>query len=191
MKEVSRMENKKPDRRTARTKKMIYNALSELLTEKELHKITVQEVVDKANLSRGTFYKHFFDVFDVYDSMAEIILVEVGIALVEVASKDTKTFFTGITDYLSHNPSISRMIIAGKLKEQLTKLFEGLFRQIQSEKLGISINDTALSYVNSYRANGFVAILTKWIQSNFKEPADEIVKHLTKLDTYIENYMTK
>ena len=40
-------EAKSPDRRTLKTKKAIFQAFSELLKEKELRKITVQEVVDK------------------------------------------------------------------------------------------------------------------------------------------------
>ena len=54
-------ENKPSDRRTLKTKKAIFQAFSELLKEKELRKITVQEIVDKADISRVTFYKYYLD----------------------------------------------------------------------------------------------------------------------------------
>ena len=57
-------ENKPSDRRTLKTKKAILQAFSELLKEKELRKITVQEIVDKADISRVTFYKYYLDVYD-------------------------------------------------------------------------------------------------------------------------------
>ena len=55
------MEEKKVDKRTLKTRKAIINALAELLSEKELRKITVQEIADGADVNRVTFYKHYLD----------------------------------------------------------------------------------------------------------------------------------
>ena len=54
------MDEKKTDRRSLKTQKLIKEALAELLTEKELRQITVQEVSDKADIHRVTFYKHYY-----------------------------------------------------------------------------------------------------------------------------------
>ena len=43
------MNEKTEDRRTRKTKKAICDAFAELLTEKELHRITVKEIIDKAH----------------------------------------------------------------------------------------------------------------------------------------------
>ena len=43
------------DRRVQRTQKNIRNALSSLLSEKELSQITVKELSDKADINRKTF----------------------------------------------------------------------------------------------------------------------------------------
>ena len=45
------MSESKHNRRTQRTKRAIYTAFAELLSEKELHKITVQELVDRYTIS--------------------------------------------------------------------------------------------------------------------------------------------
>ena len=57
---VDMMSESKHNRRTQRTKRAIYTAFAELLSEKELHKITVQELVDRADIGRATFYTHYF-----------------------------------------------------------------------------------------------------------------------------------
>ncbi len=49
------MDAKKPDRRTIKTRKALCAGLAELLTKKELHRITVQEIADKADVNRVTF----------------------------------------------------------------------------------------------------------------------------------------
>lgn len=52
-------------RSAIRSRKLIVSALADLLQEKPLDKITVTDVVTRAQINRGTFYAHFADVPDV------------------------------------------------------------------------------------------------------------------------------
>lgn len=45
-----------------RSRRMIQRALVELLQEKELDKITVTDIVTRADINRGTFYAHYADL---------------------------------------------------------------------------------------------------------------------------------
>ena len=58
------MQTKKPDRRIQRTQEALRNALVELILEKGYPKITVQNIIDRANVGRSTFYAHFLDKDD-------------------------------------------------------------------------------------------------------------------------------
>jgi AcrR family transcriptional regulator len=59
---------KKTDRRVERTRRLIQQALVSLILEKRYDKITVQEIIDRANVGRSTFYAHFQDKEDVLAS---------------------------------------------------------------------------------------------------------------------------
>ena len=47
------------DRRITKTRKAIYTAFLQLLNQKDYESITVQEIIDLANVGRSTFYSHY------------------------------------------------------------------------------------------------------------------------------------
>jgi len=55
------MMTKPPDRRIQRTRQLVQDALIELILEKGYTAVTVQDIIDRANIGRSTFYAHFQD----------------------------------------------------------------------------------------------------------------------------------
>lgn len=60
------MRIKDTDRRIQRTRKALHEALVQLILEKGYDKVTVQDVLDRANVGRSTFYSHFKDLEDLF-----------------------------------------------------------------------------------------------------------------------------
>jgi AcrR family transcriptional regulator len=57
----------KLDPRVKRTRSLILQSFSELLAEKGFESISVQDVTDKAQINRATFYDHFVDKYKLLD----------------------------------------------------------------------------------------------------------------------------
>jgi AcrR family transcriptional regulator len=72
------MTNKHADRRVQRTKQTLYSALLQLVDEKPFDKITVQELLERANVGRTTFYTHFESKEDLFISSHEQIIRDIG-----------------------------------------------------------------------------------------------------------------
>ncbi|MCR4645327.1 MAG: TetR/AcrR family transcriptional regulator [Oscillospiraceae bacterium] len=180
------MAEKKTDRRTLRTQKALRDALAEMLTEKELQKITVQEIADKADVNRVTFYKHFLDVYDLYEKMEQTTLLDLGVLVLRLESLPPEEIFSNLIGYVAENRMIFRMIfcpnIVSHLRTKLENLIEGLFLQLQSEKSGVDIHDKELVYLCCYRAQGCLAVISKWVENDFADPQDVIVRTITALD---------
>jgi AcrR family transcriptional regulator len=60
-KEVRNMPQNNLDRRVQKTRKLLQDALIELVTEKGYEAVTIKEILDQANVGRSTFYAHFQD----------------------------------------------------------------------------------------------------------------------------------
>ena len=184
---MTKMAEKRTDRRTLKTRKALCGALAELLTEKELHKVTVQEIADKADVNRVTFYKHYLDVYDLYDKMEQEVLVELGLLVLRLEELPPEKFFTSLIDYIYENRPVFGMIFSpnstGQLREKFARCLEGMFRQIEAEKQNTDPNGDRLRFQTCYRAQGCIAVMSRWVQDGFAEPKELIVKLISELDT--------
>ena len=59
------MSTESMDRRVRKTRRQLRECLISLLKEKKVQDITVRELTDMADLNRGTFYLHYYDIHDV------------------------------------------------------------------------------------------------------------------------------
>jgi AcrR family transcriptional regulator len=63
----------KPDRRIQRTRELLSEALMALILEKGYDGLTIQEIADRANVSRATFYLHYKDKEDLLFSSMQAV----------------------------------------------------------------------------------------------------------------------
>jgi len=74
-------QRRKPDKRSRRTHERLGSALVDLIQEKPIDNVTVQEVLDRASVGRSTFYLHFRDKNDLLLSQLEKFLEMMSNAL--------------------------------------------------------------------------------------------------------------
>lgn len=65
------------DRRTERTRNLIINSLSELMKNKEYQNITVENIINKANVGRSTFYENFENKDEVFGEILNSLIYHV------------------------------------------------------------------------------------------------------------------
>jgi AcrR family transcriptional regulator len=64
------------DRRVQRTRELLQEALIQLIGELGYEAITIQDIVDRANIGRTTFYKHYTSKDDLFMSCHETFVSE-------------------------------------------------------------------------------------------------------------------
>ena len=80
------MKQPQEDRRAQRTRQLLHDAMFSLMLEKRYDKITVQDIIDRANVGRSTFYAHFQDKEDLALSGMVQMLDQLGQAVGQDAS---------------------------------------------------------------------------------------------------------
>lgn len=68
------------------TKRKMAQALKELMAEKPLKRITIQDIVEKSNMTRQSFYYHFQDIYEVLELICRYELIE------KIACKEKESF---------------------------------------------------------------------------------------------------
>jgi AcrR family transcriptional regulator len=66
----------KTDRRLQRTRELLQKALIELISERGYDAITIQDIVDRANVGRTTFYLHYSSKEELFMSCHKAIVSE-------------------------------------------------------------------------------------------------------------------
>lgn len=120
-------------RSAIRSRKLINSALADLLLEKPLDKITVSDVVRKAELNRGTFYAHYADIPDVLNNLIQ------------------QTFST-IRDAIDEQPIVPEVLPALLLRRVQMILEEDLdfYRKIMSSNVSVLLREQLVNTVLDY-----------------------------------------
>src|SRR5512139_948411 len=108
------MGNLKNDRRSQRTQHSLHEALMSLLQEKRYDAITVQDIIDRADVGRSTFYAHYQDKEDLMSSL----LMHLMDVLSQMPGRAATT-------------GLERLIPAGDIFEHVQQnfeLFKGMLR---------------------------------------------------------------
>ena len=91
------------DRRMQKTKNAIYQAFNKLLTLQPYSKITVQQIIDEANIGRSTFYAHYETKDELLKEMCQHIFSHViSTNLSEEKTHDFSTSNQNLTSILTH-----------------------------------------------------------------------------------------
>lgn len=107
------MKTEKLDRRTEKTRHSLLMALSELMQEKKYNNITIQDIIDRANVGRSTFYAHFDTKDELLTCFIENIFEMLNQHITSfVEHNSTQTRFVPVTELFEHIMENSRVIKA-------------------------------------------------------------------------------
>lgn len=165
---------KSVDRRILKTQKLLHEALRSLIAEKDYDAITVQNILDRANVGRSTFYMHFRDKDELLTGGIHDMLSTVHQEEAHQASGEPFTWFSGpifesIDRHRRHPASGAQMGARGRalLHDHLRRVLTGLIaKKVRSNdrrkrKGSPYPPDLLIQHV----ASTFILVLDWWVES--------------------------
>jgi AcrR family transcriptional regulator len=172
--------SKKTDARVRRTRDALGDALMALMQENPFDTITVQDVLDRANVSRSTFYMHYSDKDDLLMSDAEEFFELISTALSQHGDKSDRVF--PVQEFFTHlanvQPFFKALVKSGKFQENMElargHFARGIERRLSELTRGRSIPPHELSAIAFTHAGALMSLLTWWLDRGMRESPAEM-----------------
>ena len=172
---VSSVHMSSQDRRITKTRKAIYAAFLQLLNQKDYESITVQEIIDLADVGRSTFYSHYESKELLLDELCRYLFHHLF---------EREEHLT-IEEYLTHS-----FLHFKKNQDHVTSLLfsknDYFLRQLQKElehhvypmvenDLQLSYPKIPASYLKHFVVTNFIETLTWWLKKGKKYTEKEVM----------------
>ena len=167
------------DRRQKKTRTAIFMALQVLLGRKPYSAITVQEIIDEANIGRSTFYAHFETKDDLLRSLCSEIFYHVFTDLLpqEEDTLDCKNLELKLGHILYHLKE-NQVNICGIIAADGDGLFMACFKQYLTQLFSrytmLFPQEVPEDFLIHHLAGSFAETVKWWVSKNM-EPAPETV----------------
>lgn len=174
------MKSQKDDRRSRRTRTLLGNALIELMQEKHFESITVQDILDRADVGRSTFYLHYTDKESLLLSQIATIIHELeGYA----AGSDSKQHgLLPSLELFRHVKEQRRLmqaflwgrgveILTHDFQGQVSRIIEGNIHAIIGEPVRFSV---PVSVMAKFVASTFLMLLRWWFDEDMQHTPEQM-----------------
>ncbi|KPG89254.1 TetR/AcrR family transcriptional regulator [Staphylococcus hominis] len=161
------------DLRVQRTKKALITTFSDLLETKSFENITIQDLCEKANVRRSTFYRHFNDKYDLLNHIVGTLIEYFRtLHLPEIDPKDPRQFFNkfmkDILFFISDNKTMVKSVISINIYSEVyqilyNQIYAVVKRQIEFDKqIGQFYIDEFI--YGEFLTGGILSVILNWIQ---------------------------
>ena len=175
-------------RNKIRSKNMIKEAFFELLKEKDYNKITVTDIVNKADLNRSTFYAHYLDVRAITEEFENEVINK----MMELLKKfEFKNFFNNptpllleISRFLEAHESEYRILLKINDAETFLKKLRDIFAEYMKSDSDIPnyLSDTKMANLRiSYFSGGIINMYQDYFNGKLNCTLNDIALEVAKL----------
>lgn len=175
------------DRRVRKSKAAIKQAFLNLLKEYEFNRITVQQLSDSADISRGTFYTYYVDKYDLLETMENEKIEEIQnfinqrnmLGKKENIEENVKDIMEYLINHINENIIFyKRMFDIGQASMLQEKMYNLILSHLSSYKSNDDmIEGIPFSYFMSYVSGAGISIIKYWVQDSERINKDKLVHH--------------
>jgi AcrR family transcriptional regulator len=176
---------KRQDRRIQRTQQLLEAALLSLIKEKEFDAISVQEIIDRANVGRATFYAHYDNKEDLLESGFEGLLAALRERQREARSGDSDPDrrLLGFSRHLLAHADEHRDIFPAMVSKRGGALIQHLLRNLLLKVVREDVKEVAVQggaksvpeeATVQFIAGGLFGLMMWWLGAKRRLSVEEV-----------------
>ena len=170
------------DRRIAKTRKAIFAAFDALIVKNDYVKISVQNIIDEADIGRSTFYEHFETKDELLRAkctdLFEHIFVPDGTEATHAFSRNS-AFEEKIMHILYHLLD-DKKVVKGVLSSEGGELFLRYFRGYLADmvqKMHPSAPEVPQEYLLNHIVGSFIETVRWWVDRDFRDEPQVLTQY--------------
>ena len=169
------------NRNVRKSKKAIQKAFAELLSEKnDINKITVKEIVERADISKSTFYSHYEDIYSVSEEFEDEITTLLNSLLEDYLKSHTldyPTYIKKLIELLKRNEDLYKKIFLSDLPLRFISDLKDKCNEVISKDVHINFlsNDKNKRKAEiDFITNGTIYLFVDYFKGKIPQTLDEI-----------------
>jgi AcrR family transcriptional regulator len=163
------------DRRVRRTRSALTDAFLALVVEKGYDKITVQDILDRADIGRSTFYAHYRDkealLLACFDDMQKQLRSAIDAVAPTGPPIDLARPVDLLFDHAYRNKRVYRALCRKQGGDTVKRYLHGVIGQLVAETLGPELrahgSDLQVDVTAEFYTAAALGLLTWWIDHDF------------------------
>jgi AcrR family transcriptional regulator len=174
-----------------RSRNLIRKAFVELMCEKEIDKITVTNIVTRADINRGTSYAHYCDALVVLGQIEDELIQKLNEFIEECNEKDLVRnplpILQEVGRELEENLEFYRLLMASSVSCPFLEKLRDLFveRMVNDPRAKSRYRNKAKFRVNmSFFAGGMLALYKDWFAGKIDISLEEVAQVVCELNPY-------
>jgi len=170
------------DPRILRSRRMLMEALANLLNRKEFEEISVQEIVDEATLNRATFYLHYADKNALLQAMTAArfrdLIASRGLSFTDCDGA-LRAIALGVCDYLAETTGCPAQLAKMPIEGSIIPVVEGMFREGAAKHATQPCVDSGL--LGTAAAWAIFGAARRWLQMPDRVSAEEMASKIEEI----------
>ena len=182
------MEERSPDRRLRKTRAQLRQALTALLEEKSAREITVKELADRADVNRGTFYRHYRDIPDMMDQLENEVLGQFAAVFDAYTTADLRRGLRHILEdvfqLVEENADLCAAFPGSREDDAFFQRLTALiYEKVQREWKDLYRPREAFAqdYYLDFMVAGAVGLVRSWLSRERRESPEEMARFAEEL----------
>lgn len=179
------MQTKTPYRNALRSQKMIKMAFLKLLSKKEITKIKVKEIVELTDISKGTFYVHYRNIYGVWKDIEKENIDRMSVFLNTQSREDLLEDFSPLVlqifFHIEENQNFYQMLFNSHMASSFSSKLQKVFiKHMMSDKKMLSKlkGELEAKMFFSFIAVGTASLIQEIFTNNIDLPFEDLVKTL-------------